>query len=120
MTKVSVEVSDILDAPADKMYEMLSENNEGDLQVLPGEHFGQYVLEEHDVEHDLVPGTDDLVTRYVFTPVDGGKTRASISSEWTPPGGLMGLVHRHRFSVYMRWAYKKGLGKMAEDIAARR
>jgi uncharacterized membrane protein len=45
MSKVSVEVSDIIDAPAGKVYEVLADYKVGHQRILPGEHFSDFVVE---------------------------------------------------------------------------
>src|SRR5687768_3110366 len=45
MAKVSVEASEIVEAPADRIYAVLSDYCEGHPNVLPKEHFRDFVVE---------------------------------------------------------------------------
>jgi uncharacterized membrane protein len=151
MAKLSVEVSDMIGAPADKVYAVLRDYRDGHPNVLPKEHFRDFEVESGGkgegtiirfksvaagreipmrmrvsepepgrvlAEHDLAPDSD-MVTRFVLTPAGGGKTRLKIASEWTPPGGLAGLVQRLFYPRTMRTIYTRELRQIAEYMRGR-
>ncbi len=64
MSKVSVEVSDIIDAPAGKVYEVLADYKVGHQRILPGEHFSDFVVES---------GGKGAGTLIRFNMVSGGR-----------------------------------------------
>ena len=150
MATVSVEVSDIIDAPADRIYAVLSDYKVGHQSILPKEHFRDFEVERGGrgegtvirfkmvsggretpmrmevsepapgrvlAERDLTPGSD-LVTHSTLTPAGGGKTRLKISTEWTAPTGLAGLVQRLLYPLAMRRIYAKEMRKIAEYVAS--
>jgi uncharacterized membrane protein len=150
MATVSVEVARMVDAPADKIYAVLSDYKEGHPRILPKEHFRDLEVEKGGrgegtqyrfkmvsggretsmrmrvsepepgrvlEEHDLTPGSD-MTTRFMLTPAGGGKTRLKITTDWTAPGGLAGLVQRLFYPPALRRIYAKELRRIGEYMAS--
>ena len=64
MSKVLVEVSEIIDAPADKIYGVLADYKVGHQRILPKEHFHDFEVES---------GGQGEATVFRFSMVSGGR-----------------------------------------------
>jgi hypothetical protein len=65
------------------------------------------------VERDLKPGSD-ITTTFTVAPADGGKSRVTISTEWTASKGIRGLVERLGAPGILRTIYREELRKLQE------
>ena len=145
MSKVYIEVESVIEAPAQEVYDIIADYENGHPHILPKEHFSDLTVEEGGkgagtivrfrnkaggvdrayrmqvvepepgrvlVEKDT-EGTD-LATTFTVTPLDGGKSKVRISTEWTASGGVQGLVERLFAPRMLRPVYEKELRQLAD------
>ena len=61
----------------------------------------------------------DMTTTFTITPHDGGeKSNVSIRTEWTPGGGVMGLMERLFSPGILKRVYAEELQQLAQVVAA--
>src|SRR3712207_2626343 len=148
MARLHAEASATIDAPPEVVYDILADYREGHPKILPPENFSDLQVEQGGrgegtivsfksrvggVERTLrvavtepQPGrvlreTDTastLMTTFTVTPVEGGKSRVRIATDWDAGPDLMGLFERLLSPGMLRAIYAKELRRLDEVAAS--
>ena len=127
MAKLSAEASDMIDAPADKIYAVLRDYNVEHPRILPKEHFRDFVVEsggqgEGTVYHfNMVSGGRKTPTRMAVSEPEPGRVLVERSLApgsdlvthfiLTPAGG-----GKTRLKITTDWTASRGLMGLVERL----
>jgi len=149
MARIRVAASAVIDAPADVIYEIISDYKNGHQLILPKENFRDLVVEEggkgegtvirfvtraggqdrhfHARVAEPEPGRvlaehdldSDLVTTFTLTPLGENQTRVQIATEQSPSKGIRGFVEQRLGPRLLMGIYEKELQQLAELAAGK-
>ncbi len=145
MTKrITVTVTDEVQAPAEKVYAILADYRQHHPRILPGAYFTSLTVEEGGVGAGTIfraemnvfgskralrmrvaepePGralseTDldtGLLTTFTVTPVDADHCTVTIATQWQPPAGFSGWLEGLTMPGFMRRIYHAELRQLDE------
>jgi hypothetical protein len=140
MSRLRVEESGRVNAPAAAVYRMIADYNEGHPRIIPQKYFRNMRVEKGGygegtiVQFDMIsfgrtqkarghitepePGRVlvesypdmDIVTTFTVEPIDGGASRVTIASDVPVKSGVRGWIERKVFPGYLKKVF-------AEEIA---
>ncbi len=144
MGQYNVSVTDIIDAPVEAVYAIISDYHDGHPSILPPQYFKEINVEQGGqgagtvarVEMEVmgnrqtfrlavtepVPGRvlveEDAAagtsSRFTLEPLADGRTRVTITTEVRAAGGLRGLIERWISPSLLRRVYRDELHLLAE------
>lgn len=149
MTTLCVSVTELVDAPAASVYDILADYRHGHPSILPEKYFAglevlsgghgagtilriqmrvlgstrafRMVVSEPEPGRVLVE-TDlerSSFTRFTVDALQDERTRVTIATEWKPAAGLAGLVERFVLPRLLRTIYREEL-RLLREVAPRR
>ncbi len=146
MGQYHVAVTQIIDAPVEAVYALLSDYHQGHPSILPPQYFKEVTVEEGGqgagtvarvvmevmgsrqtfrlVVTEPVPGrvmveedaAAGTVSRFTLEPVADGRTRVTITTDVRTAGGLRGLVERWISPSLLRRVYRDELHLIGEKF----
>lgn len=149
MGRYHVEVSREINAPIQTVYRILSDYHVGHPSVLPRQYFKSLTVEEGGVGAGTVanvamevygskqslrltvtepiPGrvlaeedaTAGVITRFKLEPLDDGRTRVTIATDFRDAGGLRGFFERLMNPAITRRIYREELA-LLDEVACQR
>ena len=144
MGQYHVAVTEIIDAPVEVIYALISDYHHGHPSILPPQYFKELVVEEGGqgagtvvrVVMEImgnrqsfrlkvtepVPGrvlveedaAAGTISRFTLDPLDDGRTRVTIATDVRAAGGLRGLIERWISPALLRRVYQDELHLLGE------
>lgn len=148
MAEIRISVSDVIDAPADKVYAVITDYHKGHPAILPRPPFGEVTIEQGGVGAGTVvrvpmnvmgtktmyrltvsepepgrvmaEGDPDAGTFTTFTvnPAGAGKCEVTITTDFRLHGGLQGFMERLTMPSIVKPIYKRELDNLKAYMAA--
>jgi hypothetical protein len=146
MARVVASAARVIDAPAQRIYDIMADYRTGHRQILPPQFLDYRVVEggwgagtvvsfkaraggrervytmrvSEAIPGSVLVETDtqsSLVTTFSLTPVDDGRrTRAAIRTEWQGSSGIGGFFERTFAPLAMRRIYNDELDRLAAAV----